>query len=74
MRRKVKILLIIILILIAAVAAFVIYQYEQPASSNIMKGDHNILLLTADPTEKRPGIGAVDMAFAIHVLMVVSPI
>jgi hypothetical protein len=67
MRRIVKILLIIILILLAAVAAFVIYQYEQPASSNVMKGDHNILLLTADPSEKRPGMGAVDMAFAIHV-------
>jgi hypothetical protein len=63
-----KILLIIILILIGISAAFVIYQYKQPASTNIMKGDHNILLLTADPSEKRPGVGAVDMAFAIHVV------
>lgn len=67
MRRIIKILLIIILVLLASVAAFVIYQYEQPASTNIMKGDHTILLLTADPTEKRAGIGAVDMAFAIGV-------
>lgn len=66
-RRIIKILLIIILVLLASVAAFVIYQYEQPASTNIMKGDHTILLLTADPTEKRAGIGAVDMAFAIGV-------
>lgn len=67
MSRIVKILLIIILVLLGAVAAFVIYQYEQPSSSNVMKGEHNILLLTADPSEKRPGIGAVDMAFVIHV-------
>jgi hypothetical protein len=66
MRKKI-ILLIIILILIGVVAAFVIYQYEQPASTNIMKGDHTILLLSADPSEKRPGIGAVDMAFIIGV-------
>jgi len=67
MRKIIKILLIIILILLAAIAAYVVYQYEQPSSTNIMKGDHTILLLTADPTEKRPGIGAVDMAFAIGV-------
>ena len=67
MRKIIKILLIIILILLAAIAAYVVYQYEQPSSTNIMKGDHTILLLTADPTEKRAGIGAVDMAFAIGV-------
>ena len=53
--------------MLASVAAYVVYQYEQPSSTNIMKGDHTILLLTADPTEKRAGIGAVDMAFAIGV-------
>ena len=66
-----KKLLIIILILIGAIgvsAAFMIHQYEQPSTTNIMKGDHNILLLLADTDEKRPGIGAVDMAYTIHVL------
>jgi len=67
MRKIVKILIVVILILLASVAAFVIYQYEQPSSTNVMKGDHNILLLTADPSEKRPGVGGVDMAFVIHV-------
>jgi anionic cell wall polymer biosynthesis LytR-Cps2A-Psr (LCP) family protein len=61
------ILLIIILVLVGIAAGYVIYQNEQPASTNIMKGNHTILLLTADPSEKRPGIGAVDMAFAIGV-------
>ncbi len=64
---KKLILLIIILILVGISSGYVIYQYEQPASSNVMKGDHTILLLTADPSEVRPGIGAVDMAFAIGV-------
>lgn len=67
MRKIVKILIVVILILLASVAAFVIYQYEQPSSTNVMKGDHNVLLLTADPSEKRPGVGGVDMAFVIHV-------
>jgi anionic cell wall polymer biosynthesis LytR-Cps2A-Psr (LCP) family protein len=63
-----KILLIIILILIGLVAAFVIYQYEQPASTNMMKGQHNLLLLTVDPSEARPGLGGVDMAFAVNIV------
>jgi len=55
-------------VLVASVAAFAIYQYEQPASSNVMKGDHNILVLLADTDEQRPGIGAVDMAYTFHVV------
>lgn len=65
MRKKI-IVLLIILALIGVSAAYVIYQYEQPASTNVMKGDHNVLVLLADTDEKRPGIGAVDMAYAIH--------
>ena len=65
---KIRILLLIILILIGVVAAFVIYQYEQPASTNVMRGDHTILLLCVDPSEERPGLGGVDMAFAVHVV------
>ena len=61
------IVLIIILLLVGISVGYVFYQAEQPASTNIMKGNHTILLLTADPSEKRPGIGAVDMAFAIGV-------
>jgi len=67
MRKIVKILIVIILVLLASVAAFVVYEYVQPSSTNVMKGEHNILLLTADPSEKRPGVGGVDMAFVVHV-------
>lgn len=62
-----KILIVLILILVGSVAAFAIYTYEQPSSSNVMKGDHNILVLLADTDEQRPGIGAVDMAYVFHV-------
>ncbi|MDD3985215.1 MAG: DUF4012 domain-containing protein [Methanobacterium sp.] len=67
MKKIVKILLIIICILLVAVVGLAIYAYEQNGTANVMKGEHNILLLTADPSEKRPGMGAVDMAYAIHV-------
>jgi Protein of unknown function (DUF4012) len=65
---KKLIFLLIILVLIGVVGAYAIYQYQQPASTNVMKGDHNILFLLADTDEKRPGIGAVDMAYAVHVV------
>jgi len=57
---------VIILIIIAIGLLFVVYENQTTTTEeNIMKGDHNILLLCADPSEKRPGIGAVDMAFVI---------
>ena len=62
------ILLIIILLLVGISAGYIVYQQELPASDNIMKGNHTILLLTADPSEARPGMGAVDMAFAIELV------
>lgn len=68
MRKLFKILIIVILVLVGSVAAFSVYQYEQPSSSNVMKGDHNILVLLADTDEQRPGIGAVDMAYVFHVI------
>ncbi|UTB32794.1 MAG: DUF4012 domain-containing protein [Methanobacterium sp. ERen5] len=67
MSRKI-IALIIILVAIGISAGYIVYSnLYQPGTTNVMKGDHTILLMTADPSEKRPGIGAVDMAFAIGV-------
>jgi len=70
MRRSLIIVLCVVLILVAAVAGFVAYEYEQPASTNVVKGTHNILLLCDDPTEDQgtEGIGSVDMAFAVTVV------
>jgi hypothetical protein len=67
-KKKLLVVVLILIGVIGASAAFMIYQYEQPSSTNVMKGDHNVLLLLADTDEKRPGIGAVDMAYAIHVV------
>ncbi len=63
---KKKIAIIISIILIAGLL-FVAYLYMTTTpEENVMKGDHKILLLTADPSEPRPGMGAVDMAFVIN--------
>ncbi|HEX3012696.1 MAG TPA: DUF4012 domain-containing protein [Methanobacterium sp.] len=62
-----KIIAIIILLIFIAGVLFVAYEYQTTTTEeNVLKGDHNVLLLCADPSEKRPGIGAVDMAFIIH--------
>ena len=63
---KKKIAIIILLIFIAG-TLFVAYEYQTTSSDvNVLEGDHNLLILCADPSEKRPGIGAVDMAFVVH--------
>lgn len=57
---------IVISVIIIAGLLFVAYVYQTTTEEeNIMKGDHKVLLLCADPSEQRPGIGAVDMAFVI---------
>lgn len=63
---KKKIAIIILLIFIAGII-LVAYEYETTSADvNVLQGDHNVLILCADPSEKRPGIGAVDMAFVVH--------
>lgn len=42
---------------------FLAYEYRFAQQENILVFEHKILLLAADPSEKRPFIGAVDMAF-----------
>lgn len=57
---------IIIILFIAIMGlSYLSVQAYVNSSQNVMSGKHNILLLCADPSEKRPGIGAVDMAFVI---------
>ena len=66
MSLKKKIALLILIIFIAGIL-FVVYEYQTTtAEENVLQGEHNILILCADPSEKRPGIGAVDMAFMVH--------
>lgn len=56
----------IILFLIIVGLLSVAYEHRT-SKGDLMKGEHKILLLTADPSEPRPGIGAVDMAFVFTI-------
>lgn len=66
MKLKQKIAIILLLIS-ATIIGFVDYMALTTSSEeNIMKGDHNVLMLCVDPSEKRPGMGAIDMGFIVH--------
>ncbi|MDD6285316.1 MAG: DUF4012 domain-containing protein [Methanobacteriaceae archaeon] len=62
---KKKIVLLVIVAIIVVVGVYFLVNYQQ-AQQNF-KGEHNILVLCTDPSENRPGIGAVDMAFVVDV-------
>ncbi|MDX9693469.1 MAG: DUF4012 domain-containing protein [Methanothermobacter sp.] len=55
---------IIIFVVALSVIIFLSCMYIKN-SQNVMVGEKKVLLLCADPSEPRPGIGAVDMAFII---------
>lgn len=61
---KKKILLIAIIVIIVAIGAYFLVNYEQGKAA--FAGEHNVLVLCTDPSENRPGIGAVDMAFVVN--------
>jgi hypothetical protein len=63
-----KKILIILLIILAIGAIYVGFQYKMASDKNLTSGTHKMLLLLADPSEQRPGIGAVDMAFVVYVV------
>ncbi len=58
---------IIIIILFLAIVGLSVsaYQLYVSTSENVTLGEHNVLVLCTDPSESRPGMGAVDMAFII---------
>jgi len=64
MSRKL-IVLIILLIIIVSAGIYVSYFYTQGKEK--FEGNYNVLLLCADPSEPRPGVGAVDMVFVVNV-------
>jgi hypothetical protein len=64
---KTIIFILIAILLVGSVVAYGASQYEQPASSNIMKGDHNVLILLTND-KQHPGTQAVDMAFSIKLV------
>ncbi|OED30271.1 DUF4012 domain-containing protein [Methanosphaera sp. WGK6] len=62
---KKKIVLIAIIALIVVVGVYLLVNYHQAETS--FSGEHHILVLCTDPSENRPGVGAVDMAFVVTV-------
>lgn len=59
---KKKIIIILAVIIVLSIITYANYIRN---SQNLMTGEKKVLLLCADPSEPRPGIGAVDMAFII---------
>ncbi len=66
MSRKIAIILLVIIVL-GLIAAILVYTYETKVKTGTMLGNHTVLILAADPSETRPGPGAVDMAFVVVV-------
>lgn len=64
MSRK-NIVLVVLLIIVIALCLSFSFFYSQGKAKFGSK--YSVLLLTADPSEERPGIGAVDMAFVVNV-------
>lgn len=57
------ILLLFVAIIGLTVSAYMLYS---SSSVDVTQGDKKILLCAVDETEKRPGMGAIDMAFIIN--------
>lgn len=60
---KKKIIILVILAIIIVMGVYFALNYHENKQS--FSGEHNILVLCTDPSENRPGIGAVDMAFVV---------
>ncbi|MGB9201866.1 DUF4012 domain-containing protein [Methanobacterium sp.] len=64
---KTIIFILVVIVLAGSVVAYGAYQSAQPSSTNIMKGDHNVLILLTND-EQNPGTQVVDMAFSIKLV------
>lgn len=62
---KKLIALIILIVIIAGVGLVISHYYSQGKEK--FEGNYNVLLLCVDPSEQRPGVGAIDMAFVVNV-------
>ena len=62
-----KKLIAIILLVVILISGFLITTYLYTQGKEKFEGNYNVLLLCADPSEPRPGVGAVDMAFVVNV-------
>ncbi|WJI08589.1 DUF4012 domain-containing protein [Methanobacterium sp. CWC-01] len=60
--------ILLVLILLGSILMVYLYIPGKDTETNLMLGEHHVLVLAADPGEQRPGIGAIDMAFVVTVV------
>lgn len=66
MKRRNKLLLAIIIVIVIGVVAIIGGTMYMGQESQLAQGKRTILVCAIDETEKRPGMGACDMAFIIY--------
>jgi hypothetical protein len=57
--------ILLVFILLGSILMVYVYIPGKDSETNLMLGTHHVLVLAADPSEPRPGIGAIDMAFVV---------
>ncbi|MEN6329775.1 MAG: DUF4012 domain-containing protein [Methanobacteriaceae archaeon] len=57
--------ILLVLILLGSILMVYVYIPGKNSDTNLMLGEHHVLVLAADPSEPRPGMGAIDMAFVV---------
>ena len=60
--------ILLVLILLGSILMVYVYIPGKDAETNLMLGEHHVLVLAADPSEPRPGMGGIDMAFVVTVV------
>ena len=66
MNRTKKIILAILIVVLIGLTAIIGSVIFMGTNSDLAKGDKSILVCAIDESEDRPGMGACDMAFIIH--------
>ena len=66
MKRSQKLIILILLVILVALLATIASAIFLSNSTELNEGDRNILVCAIDESESRPGMGACDMAFIVH--------
>ena len=66
MKRSQKLIIMILLVIFIALIATIASALFLSTTTELNKGDRNILVCAIDESEVRPGMGACDMAFIVH--------
>lgn len=66
MKRSQKLIIMILLVILVALIATIASLIFLGNTTELNQGDKNILVCAIDESENRPGMGACDMAFIVH--------